>query len=201
MRAQPSGTRRAPVRPISWAICNKIPDGTKDNSPMTAARRRRYRRPPSPAATAPTNRMRVLSRTDSLFRCDRAVRSGAGLLILHTASLILPMRSGLDGGGGQTAYPPRRHDRAEGGRVKGRKTMIVIYAIFIYLRRVSHDSGRGRCRKSSSERRRGEVGHCLVIGRSEDRGVGGWSGTAGLEHRRRVPHRGDDHSIVHVNIR
>lgn len=64
--------------------------------------------------------------------------------------------------------------------------------------RVAHDLRQGGCRKSSSERSWGEVGHCLVVGQSEEWGVGGCPGPAGVERCRHVPQRGGFRSIIHV---
>ena len=54
------------------------------------------------------------------------------------------------------------------------------YVDFLDISRAAHDLRQGRRRKSSSARGRGEVGHCHVVGQSEEWGVGGWPGPAGF---------------------
>jgi hypothetical protein len=109
------------------------------------------------------------------------------------------MRSGLDGGGGQTARRPRRHDGGGGEKVKGRKILKETYVDLLDVSRVAHDLRQGGCRKSSSKQGWGEVGHCLVVGQSEEWGVGGCLGPGWVERCRRVPQREGFRSIIHCD--
>src|SRR5439155_1989449 len=81
---------------------------------------------------------------------------------------------------------------------KGRKILKETYVDFLDVSRAAHDLRQGGCRKSSRERGRGEVGHCLVVGQSEEWGVGGGPAGPGLERCRGIVQRGGFHSIIHV---
>src|SRR5438270_556041 len=55
---------------------------------------------------------------------------------------------------GPAARRPRRHDRSEGGNVKGKKILKKTYVDLLDVNRAAHDLRQGCCRKSSRGRGR-----------------------------------------------
>jgi hypothetical protein len=108
------------------------------------------------------------------------------------------VHTGLDGGCGPVARRPRRHDQGEGRKVKGRKILKCTYVNLFDVIRAAHNLRQGGCRKSSSERCRGEVGHCLVVGQGQEWDVGR---CPGRERCRRVAKRRGGHSNLYVIMR
>ena len=90
------------------------------------------------------------------------------------------MHTGLDGECGPVARRPRRHDQGEGRKVKGRIILKGTYVDLLDVSRAAHDLRRGGRRKSWNERGPDVVGHCLVMGQSEEWAIGGQPGAAGI---------------------